>query len=77
MIDMVAAPVFVFIIGWFVWATRKIMEHERVLTLIVKQCEDRCHIGEAQSKAVNRIERNILRIGVSLGIDNELEPPNE
>jgi hypothetical protein len=61
------------VLGWAIWITNLIMRHSDILAAMKERCTLRGESMDTIKDAVWRADRNIIRVGMKLGIDNELE----
>ena len=72
----------VVILGWGGWMTKLVFKHDKALAMILQRCGDRQdwiqqidrEASDSREK-IDRIDRNIVRLGGKLGCDVELEKP--
>lgn len=61
------------VLGWAGWITVLVMRHSEILARMQERCFTRGESMDTIKDAVWRADRNIVRIGMKLGCDSELE----
>lgn len=63
----------VIMLGWATWITLLVIAHGNKLSKFEERCDNRCKNLTEISQTVWRTSRNIVRIGMKMGIEDQLE----
>lgn len=65
----------IIVLGWAVWITKEVLKNTRTLAAILERCQSRGTWIQEISDDIKKTCRNVVRLGVKMGLDEELEHP--